>query len=604
MSYYDELPYNPFIHGTSSQTLSMMQSTDFQLMPVVEMLRNFKVAPMVGELTQGGFDTIGNGSEKDAFIGASSFGRMQHDQYNLNKVIKDYTQYSDNTNVETCKEKFKNILKRAPQTAFSNLNLLMIYLVRLRQLGVKISEVVPIEEINILKDQLQASIQFYYFILCIQKYIFIDGAEMERFRKENNLTNFFAMEDYIEHFFSFENFQEKLIQEQCNVEEIYNTPSPANIQKLLNFIKISKDTQQNVKRYPGGEDNFIPQKDYNFFTAQKQEPGCKVGYQEIGGYLFGNLSKYSFSNYLNEHYKTCENVKENGDKSRATFPNFATFHTRVLPYIDVLKDRVQLCNTLLDAQDNEFVPHNERDELIIKPFPIVFVTETKTIKAYENEYRSCSPLKLGREIRLVATDNADNQKRLRNYIQNNNLGPVEVLLLDNLYTIGSQPLKNCFDGFANDDVVKAFELARQQNCMSQFSQLYRALSELNEKRFRFKSTNNDMHEKLNSLFTDLQQNVLTPDKDKINFKGIQDILRLNREENATLYATHRGILGIIDTLLTILVSLVIFYPITYLIQKSTNVTHTFFATDTERKFNHVETAAEEMANVASHENQF
>ena len=268
----------------------------------------------------------------------------------------------------------------------------------------------------------------------------------------------------------------------------------------------------------------------------------------------------------------------------------------MLSHIEALKDRIGLCNKLLDADDNEFAPHNKSDELLIKPFPVVFVTEAKTIEVYHGEYRSRVPLKLGKEIFLVATDNKDNQKRLRDYLQKNNVGPIEVLLFDDLHILRSRPDANYFDAFANDDLIKAFELAKKQNRVAQFSKLYRALSELNEKRYRFKSTNQEIHGKLSNLFIDLQQNVLTPDKDKINFRGIQDALQRNKQENYALYATHRGVLGVIDTLLTILASLVVFYPITYLAQKSKNSVHAFFATDTEKKVNHALDAADEVIN--------
>ncbi len=185
------------------------------------------------------------------------------------------------------------------------------------------------------------------------------------------------------------------------------------------------------------------------------------------------------------------------------------------------------------------------------------------------------------------------------------MGPVEVLLFDDLHTLRSRPDANYFDAFASDDLIKAFELAKKQNCVAQFSKLYRTLSELNEKRYRFKSTNREMYEKLSNLFIDLQQNILTPDKDKINFRGIQDALQRNKQENYRLYATHRGVLGVIDTLLTILASLVVFYPITYLVQKSRNSMHTFFATDTEKKVNYALSAAEEISSKETTiENQF
>ena len=594
--YHDTLPFNPFIHGTSSQTLSMMQGTDFQLMPVIAMLQDFKVAPMIGELTQGGFSIIGEGSNSDTITGAPAFGRMQHDHYDLNKVIGSYTKYSDNTSLDTCKENFKYILENSHKSAFTNLNLLMIYLVRLRQLGVKVADVAPLDAINTLKERLNATIQFYYFILCIQKYIFIDGAEMERFKKENNLDGHYAVGDYIEHFFSFENFLEKLRKTGFNIEEIYNSPSSENINKLIEFVKISKNSQENVKRYPSGEDNFIAKCDYHFFTPHQPELGCEVHYDEMGGYLFSNNSGYTFAHYLEKYYQTYDRVQKKGNGALALFPGFEEFHIKVLPYIDAMKDRVQLCNTLLTADDNEFVPHNKGDELITTPFPAVLVTEAKTLEIFCDEYRSRVPLKLGKEILLVATDNKDNQKRLRNYLQKNNVGPVEVLIFDDLQTLRSRPDANYFDAFANDDLIKAFDLAKKQNCVAQFSKLYRALSELNEKRYRFKSTNQEMYEKLNNLFIDLQQHVLTPDKDKINFMGIQDALQRNKQENYALYATHRGVLGVIDTLLTILASLVVFYPITYLVQKSRNSVHTFFATDTEKKVNYALSAADEVIN--------
>jgi GTP-binding protein len=64
----------------------------------------------------------------------------------------------------------------------------------------------------------------------------IDGVEMERFKKKNTLDGYYAFGDYIKHFFSFENFLEKLRKVQFNIEEIYNSPSPENINKLMLLV--------------------------------------------------------------------------------------------------------------------------------------------------------------------------------------------------------------------------------------------------------------------------------------------------------------------------------------------------------------------------------
>lgn len=591
----EKLPFNPFIHGTSSQTLSLMQSTAYQLMPVLAMLQDFKTAPMVGELTQGGYSDLWTGSNRDTVAGAPSFGRIRHAHYDLPRIIKGFTRYSKATNLETHKGNFKKIVAHSHKVAFSNLNLLMIYLGRLRQFGVKVSDVMPLDEIDTLKARLNASIQFYYFILCIQKYIFINGKAMEQFRQENDLDDCFDLADHMEHFFSFENFLEKLRKTPFDIEAIYKAPSPDNINKLLEFVKISEGFEGKVKKYSSGEAHFRAKRDYHFFTSERQE----LGFEEYRGamhwYFFKNTPGYTLGYYLQIHHIAYSCAEEKN--TPIPLPNFEAFHTQVLPHIDAMKDRVQLCEELLDAHDEDFVAYHKEDELITKPFPVVFVTEVDTLEDVGEEYRSPVPLRLGKEILLVATDNTHHQKRLRDYLQKNNVGPVEVLLFDDLKTLCSEKYQsNYFDAFVNEDLIRAFELAKEQNCVAQFSKLYRALSELNEKRYRFKSTNQEMYEKLNGLFTDLQCSVLTPDKDKINFEGIRDVLQYNKQENYTLYATHRGVLGLIDTSLTILASLGIFYPITYFVQKIRHSPHTFFATDTEKKVNYAIEAADEVIN--------
>ncbi|RUQ85347.1 hypothetical protein [Legionella septentrionalis] len=586
------MPFNPFIHGTSSQTLSMMQHTDFQLMPIVAMLNNFKVAPMVGELTQGGFSIIGHGSNLDTITGAPAFGRIEHTHYDLDKVVGNYAKNPNDTNLQVCQEYFKNFLKSTHKSAFSDLNLLMIYLVRLRQFGVNITDVVSADEINTLRERLHATVQFYYFLMCVQKHIYIHGAAIDEFKKENDLQGDYAAGDYIEHFFSFEAFLEKLKKTQFNMEEIYNSPSFENINKLLDFIKIPKGYQEKIKRNPCGEDNFAAKRDYHFFSSQKPESG-EVFYEEIGGYLFTNHPSYSFAYYLERYYQSYMRAQSKAEVLLNVFPDFENFHSKVLSHIEALQNRITLCKALLDARDEEFIRYDEQDELIAKPFPVVFVTEAKTIEEFENEYRSRVPLKLGKEMQLLATDNKENQKRLRDYLQKNHVGPAEVLLFDDLYALRSKP-EHYFDALGNDVWGMAFELAKKQNCMNGFCKLYRTFAELNEKRYRFKTTNKEVYGKLNELFIALQQTILTPDKNKIDFKGIQNTLQRHRQENYILYATHRGILGYIDTLLTILASLVIFYPITYVVQKSMNIAHTFFATDTEKKINNSILAVDEI----------
>jgi hypothetical protein len=570
------LEYNPFIHGSSSHTLSIMQSTEFKLLPILTMLQNFKVAPIVGEMTQGGYGFIGDSSNTNSLTGTPAFGRFRNCSYDLEKVISSYTKFPKNNKKEWQKI-FNYFFETAHKSAFRNLNLLMIYFVRLRQFGVNIENIAPLSELDTFNERLNATIQFYYFILFIQKHIFIDRNEMLRFRNENGLTAEFEYRAYLEHFFSFENLIDSIKNKKIDVKEIYDNPTPENINKLIEFLKISKNSEQTIK-IDSSESRFTPTDDYHIFTTDTTNLGYDSndsGLEINSGLLLNSdrLSSYLFQT-LEPHITT----------PRIYVPDFRTIHETVLRHITAMQDRITLWSTLFNSADSEFTPPNLSDGLISKPFPVIFVTESTTFERLNQEFRSRLPLALGREILLVATNNKHNQKRFRDYLQENNIGPVEVLLFTDLNKM-NQSRTQYFDAFANNDLIRAFELAKTTINRVPFSKLYRALSELNEKRFYFKSKNQQIYQNLNDLFVELQENILTPNKERINFEGIQEILKRNKETHLELYSSHRGVLKIIDTLLTILASLIVFYPIVYLVQKHTNHKHMFFATDTETKIN-------------------
>jgi len=68
-SLYDKEPaFNPYIHGTNSAALALMTQTDFRLMSAIEMLEQYGLAPLCGELTQGGFSTAMADGKSPIFI--------------------------------------------------------------------------------------------------------------------------------------------------------------------------------------------------------------------------------------------------------------------------------------------------------------------------------------------------------------------------------------------------------------------------------------------------------------------------------------------------------------------------------------------------------
>lgn len=80
------VPFDPFIHGTTSATLALMSKTNFQLMPILKMMDDFQAAPMIGELTKGGYSILGFKRAQEENIGATSFGKVLTGYYNFKKI--------------------------------------------------------------------------------------------------------------------------------------------------------------------------------------------------------------------------------------------------------------------------------------------------------------------------------------------------------------------------------------------------------------------------------------------------------------------------------------------------------------------------------------
>ena len=49
---------NPYIHGTNSNILELLIHTDFYLMEPIDMIDKYGIAPITGEITGGGFDSV------------------------------------------------------------------------------------------------------------------------------------------------------------------------------------------------------------------------------------------------------------------------------------------------------------------------------------------------------------------------------------------------------------------------------------------------------------------------------------------------------------------------------------------------------------------
>jgi hypothetical protein len=143
--------YNPYIHGTTSATLCLMAKTDFQLMPMLKMIDDYQVAPMVGELTQGGYKFPGSKLVQEEVIGATSFGKLQTGRFNLRTITAGYTRFNSPKTDEIL-QNLKDELTNSLAEGFSNINLLLIHFTRARQMHQSFDEIITKDELDTLKQ--------------------------------------------------------------------------------------------------------------------------------------------------------------------------------------------------------------------------------------------------------------------------------------------------------------------------------------------------------------------------------------------------------------------------------------------------------------------
>ncbi|MDP1603919.1 MAG: hypothetical protein Q8M03_11710 [Legionella sp.] len=142
-----------------------------------------------------------------------------------------------------------------------------------------------------------------------------------------------------------------------------------------------------------------------------------------------------------------------------------------------------------------------------------------------------------------------------------------------------------------------------------YFKLYTSIIELEQKQLQFKMRGKTRaYDACDRLITVMEKNI----KERFNYENPVE----NRAEHfQALHAdfkrvlgevkdeleSHRGIRGILDGIATILASLVIFYPLTYIYQKMNGINYTFFKTDSRCLLDGLEKQMGEIHRVAATE---
>jgi len=418
--YQLEPAFNPFIHGTNSAILSLLPKTNFQIMSPIEMIRQFKTAPVSGEFKQGGYDAVSSISEEaeQSSIGMTSFGRMLSTGFfELDTIIDKYTGF-DIINNDNCIKNFRENMGRAFNVAFSNINLLLIYFTQARQLQVPLEQMITDDELETLQANMEATLQFYYFLQLLGSRIQPDFEEINQSNMKKDIA------DVAYDFFTFENIINKIKINKIDIEKIVADPSKENLQKALKLLEFPEKKCQ-VTTF-GLSKKEIELTKTQFFTCEKQyiDTGCSVG--DVY-YSFRNMSKNLLSYRINHFLK--EYIL--GTKSLRFFEKIAEIAPQ---QITALKDRIALFKELIAAPQSQFQLSDQ--QFFVNKYPLVFVSDAEEIIVLHNntvqEYRSTAPLKLGKEITIIATDNHDHRLEIVKYLQHHQINNVQVVLFDDL----------------------------------------------------------------------------------------------------------------------------------------------------------------------------
>lgn len=421
--YEGTVAFDPFIHGTNSSIFSLLPKTNFQIMPILTMLEDFKAVPMSGELTRGGYNIVGNTLIKDEIIGRTSFTRMTAKDcncYSLEKVLSGYTALKISSSDDSLND-FKCALSSGLRRSFANINLILIYFARARQTHLSLEQVISGDELKKLQTDIDATRQFFYFIQLLGEHIHPNFKAI----KESGLGR--DVSDAAYTLLTFEYIVDKIIKNKLDMKEILNNPTRENLEKALTVLEFPKKCT--IKSGVGSHDKEMEFKSTQFFCLEPDYTEVKKLYENMDNLFYYFSQNYGSGATINE-------ILEKYLSKRADPDFFKKLSKKAQQHIVILNDRVRLFQKLLETPQSQFTLTEDQKYFLKKSFPVVLVSESEDkILMHDNsrdEYRSVTPLKLGDDIKLLATDTYYHRLEILNFLEKYHIDNVKVVLFDDL----------------------------------------------------------------------------------------------------------------------------------------------------------------------------
>ncbi len=423
-------PFNPLIHGTNSSIFAMLPHTQLKITSTMKMLTEYYIAPLCGEVGDSLYGG-GLGLHSDTYI---SFGRMNsnYDHYGLERVISSYS-ISDLNSGQRAIAKFYDKYQFTSTHGYEDINILLVYLARAKLLGVNLT----LEEQAEVKKSIEQVIHYHYFLLLVVKYVRTNlsllkehipqaiktPVEARALYEENiqklpeeirDLMPSFNYEKYLEksyenfidekfcEYFSYEKILKKITEQEINLKDIYENPRPENLKKILSLLNFSNTP---------------------FFIVSDTQANIQSGSP------FSKKDLHRFHTEFNE--RTLPNFIYDFTQGKGA-KNVALFEEVTLLRGKTLEDRLALMQKIIDSKAILF--NEDQQKFIDKPFPIILISEAENkVKLVELEYRAQEDFTFGEEgISMIATDTPEHQQQVIDFLLENSIDDVEVVLFEQL----------------------------------------------------------------------------------------------------------------------------------------------------------------------------
>ncbi len=389
--------FDPFLHGTQSSMLIMLERSSYELDSLTGLLGR-GLTSLTGELYAGtGHNTTLNSSP------LMCFGKLhQWRGYDLKRIIDSYTkgeptQSRPEVHRQNALMKFREFLEKSRNNSYATINSVLIYYMRAKFFGVSDEELIAPDAFY---AEYKAGVDTYYLLLLVAEY----------FEVNPDFKNHKDISQWVQDHYQFKHFVQRILASRLDLRAIYQNPSPENLAKCLPLFPVpdcDDPAISMVKVLENRRDCSRFEREYDFFKVTLQnEYSTRILYFFVGWRLYNPFTSY-------------EPAKE---------------------HLVVMEQHLEMLRKLTQTKPDNIFENPQKCDLLTRNFPLILISDNAEVMTilnsdYCKEYRAKRPIKFGIDIQMVATDTREHALILRKWLDQHNFKHVTVVLFHELQNV-------------------------------------------------------------------------------------------------------------------------------------------------------------------------